>query len=124
MGLDPTNCLCVIPRRNNPPDAQELYSALRHRNDDYQEEVIYNFSTASMWHSCPLCSLSINSASSLDIGNCPLVKYDSPSFSSNTFLHMSQINCCIINLWYYTCLIIRCLQKNHNIFCLIKPEEL
>jgi hypothetical protein len=90
---------------------EKLDSALPNKNDDYQEEVIYNFSTASMWHSCPLCSLSIISASSLDMGNCPMVKCDSPSFSNNTFLHMSQINCCTINLWYYTCLIISCLQK-------------
>ena len=70
----------------------------------------YNFSTASIWHSCPLCSLSSISASSLDIGNCPLSKWDSPSFSSTTLLQMSQINCCTINLLCYSCLIVRCLN--------------
>jgi hypothetical protein len=50
MGFDPTKCLRVAipPCEVAHQMLEKLDSALPNKNDDYQEEVIYNFSTASI----------------------------------------------------------------------------
>ena len=57
---------------------------------DNQVVIYCSFSTGSIWHSWPLCSLSSCWASSFVMGNFSSL---TPRFSNSTFLQVSQMSC-------------------------------